>query len=144
MTEEFCERVRMSAMAARDGEAGPLSTEQVAEHVRQCPHCRREIAELAGLADRLDRQRRRAVEADLRPRIAAALARAPTGGTAAERIAFPLLGAALAACKLADYVPGLDLSPVVKLAPVLLVGAAFCWLRANPFAINPELKPEGV
>ena len=144
MTEEFCERVRMSAMAARDGEAGPLSAEQVAEHVRQCPDCRREVSELAGLADRLDRRRRRAGEADLRPRIAAALEQTPAGGGRRERYAFVVLGAALAACKLADYVPGLDLSPAVKLAPVVLVGAAFCWLRANPFAINPELKPEGV
>lgn len=143
MTEESCEMVRMSAMAARDGEPGPLPAERIAAHLRQCPDCRREVGQLAQVAAMLDRQRRQARSEDLRPLIAAALERAPAAGRA-ERCAFAVLGVLLAACKLADYVPGLELSAAVKLVPVVLVGAAFCWLRANPFAINPELKLEGV
>jgi len=143
MTEDYCESVRMSAMAARDGEAGPVSAEQVADHLRRCPACRVEVRRLADLADRLDRRRRRTCAADLRPRIAAALQHIRAGAGRGERRVFAVLAVVLAACKLADCAAGLDGSLVVKLVSLGLVGAAFWRLGTNPFAINPDLTPEG-
>lgn len=155
MSERICERVRMAAMAARDGEledmveareappAGrqsasrPLTQDEVAEHVRQCAACRREIERLDEVLGALDGRQRQPCEEDLWPAIAERLAREP--GARRGRGALVVLGVLLAACRVLDQTPGLELSVALKLVPVVLAAGAFAWLRANPFRIDPNV-----
>ena len=144
MSETDCEMVRMSVMATRDGETATLSPDQIAVHLHRCVACQDEVDRLGDLTSMLDRQTRREYAEDLWPRVAAALDQ--TSCVVENRRAhytFAVLSILLVACKSADKVPGLELPLIVTLAPVALVGAAFCWLRANPFRINPELELAG-
>ncbi|MHC4645933.1 MAG: zf-HC2 domain-containing protein [Planctomycetota bacterium] len=43
MTEEYCQKVRISAMAILDGEAPLLSAGEIAEHAESCADCRQEL-----------------------------------------------------------------------------------------------------
>jgi len=43
MNKEYCERIRISAMAIRDGETAPLSEQEVSKHLESCVDCRLEI-----------------------------------------------------------------------------------------------------
>jgi hypothetical protein len=53
------------------------------------------------------------------------------------------LGVLLLGYRLAEMIPDRDFGLVFKLVPVLLVIAAFSYLRENPFKINTELRLEG-
>jgi len=45
-----CEQVRISAMAASDGEEGPIPSVQVDEHLRECAECRKEVELLSNVS----------------------------------------------------------------------------------------------
>jgi hypothetical protein len=53
------------------------------------------------------------------------------------------LGALLLGYRLLELLPDRDFSFLFKFVPVLLVIAAFGYLKENPFKINAELSLEG-
>ena len=144
MSEISCERVRMAAMAAADGHAAGLPSDQMNAHLVRCVECRRDMEGLRSLNLLLERQRRREQSGDLWPLVAARLpATAGSRGVPTARAAFILLGLMLLGYRLFDMLhergPGL----YFKIVPVLLVTAVFVYLRENPFRIEAELRVEG-
>lgn len=137
-------------MAVADGQAPPLPPEAIQEHLRQCADCRREAAALAGVCVLLDGQRRAACDEDLWPGIEAALAGEetgaadkPAGAGKLDRYLLAGLAVLLAGWRLGGAWLGLELSWAARLLPVVLAAAAFVWLGANPFRIDPDLEPQG-
>ena len=144
MSEISCERVRMAAMAAADGHAAGLPSDQMNAHLVSCAECRHDLEGLRSLSLLLDRQRRREQSGDLWPLVAARLP-ATTGsrGVPTARAAFILLGLTLLGYRLFEMLPEHSPGLYFKIVPVLLVTTVFFYLRENPFRIEAELRMEG-
>ena len=144
MTDDTCQIVQLSAMALRDGQAAPLSAEQVQQHLHHCQTCREAVAQMESFLNIVDLQVRRPVEADLWPRIEAALK--DRSDRATEPAYRPTLGGLLIvalSCKLLSLQVGFGASLWLAVALAAAVGAALCWVRVNPFRIALSLKAEG-
>ena len=143
MSELNCESVSMAAMAIADGYQPELSSEQIGIHLASCADCRRELEQLQELSSLLDTQERRLRTENLWQRIEPRLPSVTR--TSAFRVSesFMFLGALLLGYRLLELIPDRDFSFLFKFVPVLLVIAAFGYLRENPFKINCELSLEG-
>jgi hypothetical protein len=143
MSELNCENVSMAAMAIADGYQPELSSEQVEAHLARCADCRRELGQLQELSSLLDSQERRLRTENLWERIERRLPDAPRSNASPVLPWFMFLGALLLGYRLLELIPDRDFSFLFKFVPVLLVIAAFGYLRENPFKINSELSLEG-
>ncbi|HEY3037972.1 MAG TPA: zf-HC2 domain-containing protein [Pyrinomonadaceae bacterium] len=143
MTELNCESVSMAAMAITDGNQPELSAEQVEAHLASCADCRRELGQLQELSSLLNSQERRLRTENLWGRIEPRLVGARSTRISAVLPSFIFLGALLLGYRLVELIPDRDFSFLFKFVPVLLVIAAFGYLRENPFKINSELSLEG-
>jgi hypothetical protein len=133
----------MAAMAIADGYQPELSPEQIGMHLESCADCRREIEQLQELSSLLDTQERRQRTENLWQMIEARLVVARSTSTSAVLPSFIFLGALLLGYRLVELISDRDFSFLFKFVPVLLVIAAFSYLRENPFKINYELSLEG-
>jgi hypothetical protein len=144
MTELNCESVCMAAMATADGYQADLSPNEIKTHLTDCADCRQEIEQLRALSSLLDTQKRQPQVADT---WAALEARLPAGpaeqSPAPQRNLFLLLGVMLLGYRLVEMLPDRDLIWLFKVLPIILVAAAFIYLRENPFKLNAELRFEG-
>lgn len=144
MSELNCKSVSMAAMAIADGYQPGLSSEQIGAHLASCAVCRREIEQLQELSSLLDTQERRLMTENvwrtIEPRLPVAQ---PAQRTSNFLPLFMSLGALLLGYRLLELIPDRDFSFLFKFVPVLLVIAAFGYLRENPFSINSELSLEG-
>jgi predicted anti-sigma-YlaC factor YlaD len=144
MTELNCESVCMAAMATTDGYQSALSPDEIKTHIENCPDCRQEFAQLRALSSLLDTQKRRQQVANTWTGIEARLPALPAEQSASPQWrTFLLLGVLLVGYRLVEMLPDRDLAWFFKLLPVILVVAAFVYLRENPFKINAELRLEG-
>ena len=143
MSELNCESVSMAAMAIADGYQSELSSEQINTHLAGCADCRREIQQLQKLSSLLDTQERRMRTENLWPKLEGRLPNATLKSTSRVPASFMLLGALLLGYRLVELIPDREFSFLYKVIPVLLVIAAFSYLRENPFKINCELSLEG-
>lgn len=143
MSELNCESVSMAAMAIADGYQPELSSEQIGTHLASCADCRRELGQLQALSNLLDKQERRLRSENLWERIESRLPDAPRSNASAVLPLFMFLGALLLGYRLLELIPERDFSFLFKFVPLLLVIAAFSYLRENPFKINSELRLEG-
>lgn len=143
MSELNCESISMAAMAIADGYQPELSSEQIKNHLRSCADCRRELEQLQELSSLLDTQERRLGTENLWQKIESRLPGARSTRTATVLPSFIFLGALLLGYRLLELIPDRDLSFLFKFVPVLLVIAAFGYLRENPFKINCELNLGG-
>jgi len=134
----------MAAMAIADGYQSELSSDQIEAHLAECLDCRHEIGQLRALSSLLDAQERRQrtesvwrlVEQRL-PDVAVARS------TSRAWRPFMLFGVLLLGYRLVEMIPERDFGLLFKLVPVVLVIAAFSYLRENPFKIHSELRLEG-
>ena len=143
MSKLNCESVSMAAMAIADGYQPELSSEQIGTHLENCAVCRREIKQLQELSSLLTTQQRRLRTDNLWGRIERRLVGARSTRTSTALPSFIFLGALLLGYRLVELIPDRDFSFFFKFVPVLLVIAAFGYLRENPFEINSELRLEG-
>ncbi|HWN11131.1 MAG TPA: hypothetical protein VNO50_17970 [Pyrinomonadaceae bacterium] len=143
MSELNCERVSMAAMAIEDGYQPELSSEQIGTHLASCADCRRELQELRRLSTLLDTQERQLPTENLWQQIERRLPNVTRRDTSRVSASFMFLGALLLGYRLLELIPDRDFSFLFKFVPVLLVIAAFAYLRENPFKINSELSLEG-
>ena len=144
MNKVNCEVVCMSAMALADGYESELSPDRIKEHLASCEECRREVEHLQALSSLLDRQERRPRTENVWQRIEPRLPHAPASQSASPVLyPFILLGLLLLVYRLVQMIPERDFGFLFKLVPILLVIAAFSYLRENPFKIHPELRLEG-
>ena len=143
MSDLNCESVSMAAMAIADGYQSELPLELIEAHLASCADCRRELGQLQALSNLLDTQERRLRTENLWGRIERRLVGARSTRTSTALPSFIFLGVLLLGYRLVELIPDRDFSFLFKLVPVLLVIAAFSYLRENPFKINCELRLEG-
>jgi hypothetical protein len=143
MKELNCESVCMAAMANADGYSA-LSSDEIEAHIKTCPDCRQEIAQLRTLSSLLDTQKRQQHIVDTWASVAARLPVVrPEESAAPQRHLFLLLGLLLLSYRLFEIIPDRDLDWLFKFLPIIFVVAVFGYLRENPFKINTELRFEG-
>ncbi len=144
MTRLDCEIACMAAMAMEEGGVSELSADQIEAHLADCLACRRELRQLRTVANLLDGQKRKQrtenVWEHVEPRLPDAL---PARSSSRVWRAFVVLGLLLLGYRLVEMIPDRHLGLLFKLVPILLVIAAFSYLRENPFKINSELTLEG-
>ena len=144
MTTLNCESVCMAAMAIADGCQSELSSQQVEAHLADCSDCRRDVGQLRELSRLLDAQERRQRTGNVWKLVERRLSNAaPVQSTSRAWHPFMLLGVLLLGYRIAEMVPDRDFGFLFKLVPVLLVIAAFIYLKENPFKIHSELRLEG-
>ncbi len=140
MTEINCKSVCVAALAASDGYRSALSSEEISAHLGVCAVCRREVLEIQALSGLLNAHKREPRSEDIWPSIWTALS---IRRLARHRRVFVILGLLLLAYRVAEMVPDRDLGLLSNLIPVLIIVAAFRYVRENPFTINARLRLEG-
>ena len=144
MTKSNCETVCIAAMAMADGYQSELSSRQIEAHLASCAGCRREVGQLRELSTLLDAQQRRQRIENVWNRVEGRLSDASSArSTSRAWHLFMLLGVLLLGYRIVEMVPDRDFGFLFKLVPVLLVIAAFGYLKENPFKIESELRLEG-
>jgi len=131
-------------MASEDGYVSDLSAEQVEAHLAECSNCRTEVRQLRTLANLLDGQKRRPRTESVWEHVEQHLPEAlPTWSGSRVWRAFVVLGLFLFGYRFVEMIPDRHFGILFKLVPILLVIAAFSYLRENPFKINSQLTLEG-
>ena len=144
MTRLDCETVCMAAMAMEDGYVSELSADQIELHLAECSNCRREIGQMRTLVSLLDEQKRKLRTENVWTQVEQRLPNASRQqSTSGAWHPFMLLGVLLLGHRLVQMIPDREFGLLFKLVPVLLVIAAFSYVRENPFKINSELRLEG-
>jgi predicted anti-sigma-YlaC factor YlaD len=144
MMSERCEKVRLAAMTALDGETPPLSEKEIQEHLESCAACRGEVEQLQRAIAPLNRQKPQVFAEDVWPGVEAALQKqtAPAEPRR-EACVFAVLGLFLLACKVLGVLPELGGNSLPRVLPVVAAIALFCVLKQNPFHVTGNLKLEG-
>ena len=144
MMSERCEKVRLAAMAALDGETPPLSEHEIHEHLATCAACRVEVEQLQRAIAPLNRQKPRLFTEDVWPGVEAALRKqtAPAQPRR-EAYAFGVLGLFLLACKVLGVLPEFGGNFLPRVLPLVAAIVLFGVLKQNPFHITGNLKLEG-
>jgi hypothetical protein len=143
MKLDDCEEIILSVMAEMDGETPLLSTEQTAQHLRQCEQCQTEIKRQKETFNFFQGQKRLAPQADLWFEIERRISDRPISEPIRTRYFFLLLGVILVVYKLLEMIPAQDFGFLFKFVPLIFIAALFYFLKENPFKINTELKLEG-
>jgi predicted anti-sigma-YlaC factor YlaD len=136
MKQANCEDVLIAAMALADGEEETgLSSAQVEAHVAQCETCRLETAQVSRTVHLLETRERRVYNADLWPAIEQRLSKKAMPSA----LVLWALGIALIAYKLFELLPEEAPGYVFRIVPVIVIAAAFIFIKENPFKIKTEL-----
>ena len=144
MMSERCEKVRLAAMAALDGETPSLSEQEIHEHLATCVACRAEVEQLQQAMAPLNRQKPRVFAKDIWPGVEAALRQqAAPAQPRREASMFAVLGLFLLACKVLGVLPELGGNWLPKVLPLVAAIVLFGVLKQNPFHITGNLKLEG-
>jgi hypothetical protein len=134
----------MSAMAIADGYQSELSSDHIEAHLADCSRCRHEVGQLRLLSGLLDTQERRRRTENVWKLVERGLPdAAPAESTSRAWHPCLILGVLLVGYRIVEMVPERDFGLLFKLVPVVLVIAAFTYLKENPFKIHSELSLEG-
>jgi predicted anti-sigma-YlaC factor YlaD len=140
MSGKYCEKVQMSAMAIRDGEAPLLSKEDISEHLKSCADCRNELKRQETVSRLFSELMRRSYTEDIWPTVAAAIKEsAASRNTNAELFVFGLFGFVLLVCKIAEVLPGITPVLAIKLLSLVAVFVFFAIIKQNPFSLSLHL-----
>ena len=144
MNKEYCEKIRISAMAIFDGEQPLLSERQIKEHIESCEVCRAELEGQKSAAELLDGRSRRSFDFDVWPGVEAAVEQsAARPKHRLQSRLFVSLGLVLLACKIIEVLPVFTPGIVFKLMSLAIIFVFFILLGQNPFAINQNLILKG-
>ena len=144
MNKEYCEKIRVSAMAIRDGETAPLSEQEIARHLQSCADCRIEIDQQKQAAELLNGRSRRAFAHDVWPEIATALEETKRRSAQPAHVpAFVALCLFLLTFKIIEVLPSVTAGVAIKLIPAGVLILFFTLIKQNPFEINQNLKLQG-
>ena len=142
--EEYCEKVRLSAMMILDGEIPSLPVKELDEHLKSCADCRREVEQQKVIIGLLDEQSRLLITEDVCSRVTAAIEDLRVKLKSRQRLGlFIVLGLILLAYKIIEVLPGFTPGLITKLISVVLVFVFFGLLKENPFKVNQNLKLKG-
>jgi len=144
MSKNCCEKVRMSAMAIRDGEMPQLSVEEIDKHLKSCADCRYQLEQQEKIIRLLDKQNRRSFTEDVCSGIAVSIEASKAGLDTGQKMwPFVVLCLILLGYKIVEVLPGVTAGLVIKLIPLVIIVMFFGLLKQNPFKINQSLKLEG-
>lgn len=142
--EEYCEKVRLSAMVILDGEVPPLSVKELDEHLKSCSDCRRELKQQKVAIGLLDEQSRRFITEDVCSRVTATIEESRVKLKSRQGLGpFIVLGLILLAYKVIEVLPDFTPGLVIKMMPLVSVFVFFVLLKQNPFKVNKNLKVQG-
>jgi len=144
MNKNYCEKIRISAMAILDGEEPKLSTEKINEHLQSCADCRHELEQQKQIVNLLGEQKRRSFTEDVCSRIAAAIRESEAKRYAGQRLwPFVVLGLILLTYKIIEVLPGVTAGLFIKSMPLVVIIVFFSLLKQNPFKLNQNLRLQG-
>ena len=144
MKKEYCEKIRISAMAISDGERPLLSELQIIEHIESCEDCRVELEQQKYATELLDGQERRSYDVDVWSGIKPVIEQSAIRPKHRLQLwMFAALGLVLFAYKIIEVLPVFTPGVVVKLMSLVIVFVFFVLLRQNPFVVSQNLKPQG-
>lgn len=140
MNMSDCENIVQAALARMDGETHPLPDHAVQEHLKACPRCREEIAELRAVLQPLNDLQRSVFTDDLWPNIETALVdtsrlKAPSW----YYTVFFMFGLILVGLKVLEVYPTFLPSLLIKLLSLLVPILLFLILKENPLRIRDDL-----
>ncbi len=140
MDREYCEKIRLSAMAIRDGESPPLAEQEIKKHLESCAECRLEIGRQKQAIELIDGRSRRVFTQDVWPEIAAAMeATKVRPRQSASVLPFVALCVFLLIHKIIEVLPSVTAGVAIKLIPVGVLVLFFALIKQNPFEINQNL-----
>lgn len=132
-----CEEVLIQKYALLDGEETEIPADEINAHFEGCENCQKEFEQTKSAMAMLERQERRAPDADLWSAVEKRIA--GKSGFAVKWQPFVLVGVLLVVYKLVEMLPERDLGSALKIVPVVLVALLFGFLKENPFKINTEM-----
>ena len=144
MNKEYCEKVRISAMAISDGEQPLLSELQIKEHIESCADCRLELEQQKYAMELLSGQERRPYDIDVWSGIETVIEQSAVRTKPRMQLwLFAALGLVLFACKIIEVLPVFAPGVIFKLMSLVIVFVFFILLGQNPFIINQNLTLKG-
>jgi hypothetical protein len=144
MNKEYCEKVRISAMAISDDEQPLLSEFQIKEHIESCEDCRLELEQQKYAIELLDGQKRRPYDINVWSGIETVIEQSAIRPKHSLQLwLFTALGLILFAYKIIDVLPVFTPGVIFKLMSLVIVFVFFVLLGQNPFAINQNLILKG-
>jgi len=144
MNKEYCEKVRISAMAISDGEQSLLSELQIKEHIESCADCRLELEQQKNATELLSGQKRRLYDVDVWSGIETVIEQSAIRPKHRLQLwLFAALGLILFAYKIIEVLPVFAPGVIFKLMSLAVVFVFFILLGQNPFIINQNLTIKG-
>jgi predicted anti-sigma-YlaC factor YlaD len=144
MNKEYCEKVRISAMAISDGEQPILSELQIKEHIESCADCRLELEQQKYATELLDGQKRRSYDVDVWSGIETVIEQSAIRPKPRLQLwLFAALSLILFAYKIIEVLPVFTPGVIFKLMSLVVVFVFFVLLGQNPFIINQNLTLKG-
>jgi predicted anti-sigma-YlaC factor YlaD len=144
MNKEYCEKVRISAMAISDGEQPLLSELQIKEHIESCADCRLELEQQKYATELLDGQKRRSYDVEVWSGIETVIEKSAIRPKHRLQLwLFAALGLILFAYKIIEVLPVFTPGVIFKLMSLVIVFVFFVLLGQNPFIINQNLTLKG-
>lgn len=144
MNKEYCEKVRLSAMAISDGEQPLVPESEINEHLASCPDCRTAIELLRSTAKLLEDKRRKSYAANIAYEVEAIINTAKMSSKYSEYSGyFIALGFVLFILKIIDISPALTAAGFVRFLSIPVIIVFFILIKQNPFAISPNIQTKG-
>jgi hypothetical protein len=144
MNKEYCEKIRISAMAISDGEEPLLSELQIKEHIESCADCRVELEQQKYATELLDGQKRRPYDIDVWSGIEPVIEQSAVRPKHSLQLwMFAALGLILFAYKIIEVLPVFTPGVIFKLMSLVIVFVFFVLLGQNPFVVSQNLILKG-
>ena len=144
MDKEYCEKVRLSAMAIFDNEKPLLESKEIDEHIASCNDCRVAIEQLQGAVRYLEGKQRKSYNVSIVDAVEFALHESNTVKESSGcLIHFFILGLILIILKFIGMSPVFNYGFIVKVVSVFVIIAFFVLIKQNPFSIKHNLQMKG-
>ena len=140
MNKEYCEKIRISAMAISDGEQPLLSENEIAVHIEYCNECRIAIEQLNSVEKLLEGKKRKSSDINIVHDVETVLnadTMSPEYSEYSGR--FIIFITALLILKIIGVSPVETGWIIAKFLTILVVIVFFVLIKKNPFVINENL-----
>ena len=144
MDKEYCEKVRLSAMAISDNETPLLAIKEIEKHIASCNDCRMAIGQLQETANYLKGKQRKSYNASVLVAVESALQESKTlQESSGYSIHFVMLGLILVILKVIGVSLVFNYGVILKVLSVFVIIAFFVLIKQNPFSIEHNLQMKG-
>ena len=140
MNKEYCEKIRISAMAISDGEQALLPENEIAVHLESCNECRIAIEQFQSVEKLLEGKQRKSSDVNIVREVETALNTAMMSPGYFEYSGrFIIFVAVLLILKVIGLSPVETGWIITRSLTILIVIVFFVLIKRNPFAINENL-----